>query len=71
MRTFEEQQREFVQLALNLIENKQYIKLTLEYDYVKIHFYESRDLLLISWQHPAGYNETEIQKLRHLVGKLG
>lgn len=70
MRTFEQQRREFIELALKLIGCNQYVKLILEYDFA-IFRYPSKEVFLISLNHTSEYNETELQKLRDLVGELG
>lgn len=73
MRTFEQQRREFIELALKLINNPIYEDSTV------IHT-EYRFAVVSNWYYEFRFkinrgrndqNETEIQKLRELVGELG
>lgn len=72
MRTFEGQRREFIELALKLMEDTHW-KFRCEYDYEHAALYNELDsqVLYIGDDYVDSCNETELQKLRDLVEKLG
>lgn len=72
MKTFEEQRREFVELALKLVEidlkKSNYKSIRIFNDMVLLY---GRASTFIIHKYQLNDNETEIQKLRDLVGELG
>lgn len=80
-RTFEQQRREFIELALKLIENNNNYNFELMseiniYQIWRFMYIENpcEVIRVLEYRIMLGYlqeNETELQKLRDLVGELG